>query len=236
MPTDVLVLPAVNCTVIRVFIHDHDWYIADSHNVERICMVRTQVCNELHCTHGIGEGGPLGQKFQICLATHCKRPLWKYISDLYEHRVWFFGLYDDPPSAIFLWTCAVIPQQTVFMVSEVAIDMDFSLHQHLAPCIPFHARISLGIRVCDRSCPASMPNLIFMMPPVGCTILRRFPTPVRMMGVGSFETKPKTPGDDHVHQPLHYVCHSCINTGRRFLDSIAAKQTIHLGVLDHAYR
>ena len=83
MPEDVLVLPAVNCVVVRVFVHSGVCYIADSHNVEQLPQRR-------------GDGGPLSQKFQTCLATHCKRAPWKYVADLTDDRVWFFGLYDEP--------------------------------------------------------------------------------------------------------------------------------------------
>jgi hypothetical protein len=79
LPLDVLVMPAVTCDVVRVFFYDCQWYIASNSVVEVVPKNR-------------GLGGPLSMRFQVCLGKHCKRGLWKYLSDLRHDRVWFFWL------------------------------------------------------------------------------------------------------------------------------------------------
>ena len=130
-PDDILVLPAVTCVVSRLFFHDGNWYIANNESIEPVLP-------------GRASGGPLGELFQTCLAQHCKRSPWKYLHDLRHDRVWFFGLYAEPPSLLHLGTCAIVPHESLLFASyDQMPNLDFNVHSCLAPCVPILPEVSL---------------------------------------------------------------------------------------------
>ena len=136
LPLDVLVLPAVTCDVVRVFFYDCQWYIASNSVVEVVPKNR-------------GLGGPLSMRFQLCLGKHCKRGLWKYLSDLRHDRVWFFGLYEQPSSLLHLGTCATIPHHLLVSAQYDQLPhLDFSVHRFLAPCIPILPDLITDLHQC----------------------------------------------------------------------------------------
>lgn len=129
-PSDILVLPAITGKVVRVFYHDARWYIAGNRSVEVVPTNRHDL-------------GPLCEQFQSCLALYCKRRLWKFLGDLQPDRVWFFGLYNHPLSMVHLGTCAIILQSNMRNAQCGDIpNLDFNVHQHLAPCIPILPEIT----------------------------------------------------------------------------------------------
>jgi hypothetical protein len=123
-PLDILVLPAVTCAVVRVFYHDQHWYVATNRAIEQVPVDRREV-------------GPLVERVQICLAQYCKRRLWKFLSDLRHDRVWFFGLYQEPPKMVHLGTCCKVTQSDLLAAQcGQTPNLDFTVHDYLPPCIP----------------------------------------------------------------------------------------------------
>ena len=142
MPPDLLVLPAVNTDVMRVFHDGQRWYVASNQQVEEVGPMR-----------------PLVNYFNRCLKPHYKKGLAHFVSDLRTDRVWFFALYaGPPPHLLYLGTCAVlthaalpVDQGTPFAEPtrfpavdprQECPDLDFSLHKFLAPSIPILAEFA----------------------------------------------------------------------------------------------
>lgn len=122
-PSDLLLLPAVNGDVVRLFFDLGKWYIADQHVVEALL-------ND--------DNGPLSLSFLRCLLPHFKQGLRRFLADLRRDRVWFFALYlGEGVDLMYLGTCASVLHGALPTDPRQACpDFDFSLHRFLPPSVP----------------------------------------------------------------------------------------------------
>ena len=134
-PADLCILPAVNGTVVRLFCGDDNatWYVADA------C-----VLEPCHCADGGGPGAAaageedvgLAACFQQCLQTHYPAGLLRFAGELRADRVWFFALYPDRRTLLFLGTCAVLPHSRLRTEFLYPIHCDYHIHRFLPPAVP----------------------------------------------------------------------------------------------------
>jgi hypothetical protein len=124
-PNDLLVLPAVNTDVVRVFHDAGQWYLASNHQLEEVAST------------GFGRR-PLLAMFNRCLKSHhSKRGLAGLVADLPPDRVWFFAMYDTRCSLLYLGSCALLSHDALSLdPRQEGPDLDFSLYRCLAPSIP----------------------------------------------------------------------------------------------------
>ena len=131
-PPDLLVLPAVAASVVRLFYDAGSWYLATSHVLE----VVPGPCRK-------GDPGPWVSEFERCLRAHYQRGLWRFAADLQMDRVWFFALYLDMGNMVHLGTCMPLRHSALPVDPRQEVpDLDFSLHRVLPPCIPILPRLA----------------------------------------------------------------------------------------------
>lgn len=119
-----MIIPNAHATIVRVFYSDQQWYVADNQKVEAL-------------SSSDGHLGLLASGLDICLCTHFAQGLLRYVADLRVDRVWFFAIYLDRQTALFIGTCALVPHGVLSHVDPQSLpDLDFSVHNVLAPCIP----------------------------------------------------------------------------------------------------
>ena len=126
LPPAMLCVPAIVGMVVRLFQIKKLWFIADNESVEPLFTTDNRL------------NGHLGVVFEACLVSHFAPTLDRFTKDLikYKDRVWFFGLFPNRQTMTFLGTCKQISHSQVEKVLDDEIDLDFNLHDYLAPSIP----------------------------------------------------------------------------------------------------
>lgn len=124
-PGDLLLLPAIHTTVMRVFQHGGNWYISDSNRIEML---------------GAPEDAQsLSTMFQLGLGYHFKQGWRHFVREIRRDRVWFFGVdtRKDSSNFLFLGTCAMVPHSALPVdPRQECPDLDFTVHRFLPPSIP----------------------------------------------------------------------------------------------------
>ena len=125
---ELLLLPSVVGTVVRLFFTQGQWYIANNLCIERIPPT----------TSGRDDvTGPITHLMSVCLAAHFMGGLGRFLRDLDVYRVWFFALYQSHQTLLFIGTCRQLSHSDVQCNADTLHnDLDFSLHKFLAPSVP----------------------------------------------------------------------------------------------------
>ena len=120
---DLMIVPAVNGQVVRLFHYDGRWYIANSQSIECIAP---------------SASGSLTKLMSVCLTSHHRGGLGQFTRDLDHSRVWFFALYGALHTLLFIGTCRYVTHHEVrtTVVEHMHINLDFSMHRYLAPSVP----------------------------------------------------------------------------------------------------
>jgi hypothetical protein len=142
--TELMIVPAVNGRVVRMFQYNGCWYIANNQVVEQICKVHSK---------GGGCTGWLKQLMTTCINAHFKGGLEQFVRDLDKTRVWFFSLYVARQTLLFLGTCRYFTHDELRNSTQnMHVDLDFSLHRYLPPSVPLLPMGSMDMPVVDYLC------------------------------------------------------------------------------------
>lgn len=127
---DIIVVPAVHAKVLRIFndAESGEWFIASNERLELLPTIERDG-GHVPC-------GPLGALFEACLGRYYARSLCQFTEELNAALCWFFGVYANRKSMLFLGTCRVVPHYEVQDDMTNNVDLQFSPHRHLPPAIP----------------------------------------------------------------------------------------------------
>lgn len=139
-PSNFLVLPAVRGKVVRLFCHCSVWYVADSVKIEAIPPVSATEGGAYHRRYP--PLGPMAALVDVCMRTYLTEGVRGLTPDLRADRVWFFGLFPDQGTALFLGTCRLLSHYELRSNALGALDYGFSVYNDVAPSIPILPKMS----------------------------------------------------------------------------------------------
>lgn len=121
----ILLVPAVHAEVLRLFADPRgEWYVASHRRLEAVS----------------DTAGVLARRFAKCLVRYYARSLDSFTRELNASLCWFFGVYEERGTMIFLGTCRLLPHDALTWDDLHPVDMGFSLHGHLPPAVPILPR------------------------------------------------------------------------------------------------